>query len=116
MKEKRKAAEAAQLTDVTNVRNPNGFTKQTYEECCVNLLVGNEETERFSKDWEVERNGTMVSKVRPYYIISSDMLTEQDWIVHMLAKEWVDMNTFIPAYFYALKIRGISKQIITVDY
>ena len=116
MKEKRKAAEAAHVSNNTKVHNPNECTKQTYEKCCVNLSVENEKTKEFSKDWEVERNGTMVSKVRPYYIIDNDRLTEKDWIVHMLDKGWVDMNTFIPAYFYALKIRGISELRITIDY
>ena len=116
MIEKKKAAEAALLTDVANVHNQNDMTKETYKKFLVDLSAEIDKTEEFLKDWEVERDGTMVSKVMPYYVISSDTLTEEDWIAHMLSKELVDMNTFIPAYFYALKKRGIRELRITVDY
>lgn len=70
----------------------------------------------FSKDWEVKTDGTMISKLKPHYTISGNRLTEKDWIKHLLEKGWVDMNTFIPAYFYALKMIGKKEVLITANY
>ena len=61
--------------------------------------------------WEIQDDGTMVFKgpaspVFSYYIEGS-RLTEKTWIPHMMRKKWVDLNTFIPAYFAALAKRGV---------
>lgn len=70
----------------------------------------------FSKDWEVEPDGTIISKLHPFYAISGEQLKNKDWIKHLLEKKWVDMNTFIPAYFYALKMIGQKEILITANY
>jgi hypothetical protein len=46
------------------------------------------------------------------YTIEKHRLAEANWILHLLEKEWVDMNDFIPAYFVALAKAG--KQKVTV--
>lgn len=73
-------------------------------------------TDEFSKDWIVESDGTITSKLKPHYTINGNRLTEKDWIKHLLGKGWVDMNTFIPAYFYALKIIGKKEILVTANY
>ncbi len=58
---------------------------------------------RFGK-WYVYSNGNMIYD--GYYEIDSDSLrdtNDNDWILHMFGKEWIDWNEFIPAYFQALK-------------
>lgn len=86
------------------------------EESLVDVSVLNKLTDDFSKDWIVDEDGTMTSKQKPWYIIEGSRLTQKDWIKHLLEKGWVDMNTFIPAYFYALKIIGKKEISITVNY
>ena len=79
-------------------------------------MNGYDITDCFSKDWEVKSDGTMTSKEKPWYIITGDRLTDKDWIKHFLGKGWVNMNTFIPAYFYALKMIGKKEILITANH
>lgn len=62
----------------------------------------------FEKDWLVKEDGTMYHKGRESYEISSCDLKDSDWISHMMGKGWCDLNTFIPAYFYALSKIGVK--------
>jgi hypothetical protein len=66
-------------------------------------------------NWVVLKTGDMTYD-NNRYDISSDQLNEEDWILHLLKKEWIDWNEFIPAYFYALSKAGIKSQIITISY
>lgn len=82
-----------------------------------NLLVKNNErdiTSLFDKDWLVEEDGSMYHRKQDYEICAIDLKNE-DWISHLLEKEWCDMNTFIPAYFYALSKVGVSGLNIKVE-
>ena len=77
-----------------------------------------QETETFREAWDVDEDGTMTSQPVEImhgggYVIDGDRLTDADWILHMMEKSWVRMDTFIPAYFYALKQRGV--QTVTID-
>lgn len=62
----------------------------------------------FEKDWLVKEDGTMCHKGKESYEISSCDLKDCDWISHMMEKGWCDLNTFIPAYFYALSKIGVE--------
>lgn len=44
------------------------------------------------------------------YTIHADQLRNEDWILHMTEKRWVNFNDFIPAYFLALKIIGVEER------
>lgn len=89
--------------------------KQTLESCMVDMSKPISPKDDFSVDWEVTANGNMIH--RDYaYLIEACRLTEKDWIKHMLTKGWIDMNTFIPAYFYALRIIGVKEVTITANY
>lgn len=55
------------------------------------------------EDWVVCENGDMINAKNHNYKIPGDRLHESKWISHMNEKSWIDMNTFIDAYFYALR-------------
>lgn len=71
-------------------------------------------TSLFEKEWLVKEDGTMYHKEHDYEIHAED-LTNDDWISHMLSKGWCDMNTFIPAYFYALSKVEVSVLPIKIE-
>lgn len=82
-----------------------------------NLLVKNNEsdiTSLFDKDWLVEEDGSMYHRKQGYEICAKD-LKNDDWISHLLEKGWCDMNTFLPAYFYALSKVGVSDLSIKIE-
>jgi hypothetical protein len=60
-------------------------------------------------DWLVKLNGDMVNIKHHDYTINESRLQEKEWISHIKQKDW-NMNSFIDAYWFALKTRkGISK-------
>lgn len=61
--------------------------------------------------WKVSKKGDMTYDNGRYYI-ERDKLKEDDWIIHLMQKGWIDYNEFIPAYFQALK--NIGEQFINV--
>lgn len=75
-----------------------------------------DESDKLSKDWEVKQDGSLRHLGHPMYSIDVSRLTEKDWIIHMAKKGWVDMNTFIPAYFHALYMNGVKELTITTRY
>lgn len=50
------------------------------------------------------------------YLIPADRLTEEDWILHLMEKRWFDLNTFIPAYFEALRRAGHKSVEVATTY
>lgn len=67
-------------------------------------------------DWTVEEDGTLINK-RMGYEIGPDQLRDQnDWILHLMEKPWVNLNSFIPAYFLALRRLGIKDAIVRTSY
>jgi hypothetical protein len=66
-------------------------------------------------DWKVSKSGDMSYK-KGIYNIYDYQLTQNDWIVHMLEKEWVNWNDFMPAYFQACKNAGIQNKTELVFY
>lgn len=61
------------------------------------------------KDWIVCKDGTMINTENNDYTISAERLSEDMWIAHMIGKKWVDMNTFLDAYFFALMRNDIKE-------
>ena len=67
-------------------------------------------------DWTVEGDGTLVNKEKGYAIGPDQLLEQKDWILHMMGKPWVNLNSFIPAYLLALKRLGIKNAEILTSY
>jgi hypothetical protein len=67
------------------------------------------------KDWIVYEDGSMLHTERDYTIDAED-LKDKDWILHLLGKSWIDLNTFIPAYFHALSVIGTREITITTSH
>jgi hypothetical protein len=57
--------------------------------------------------WKVLKNGDMDFDNGRYFI-DGNRLGHEDWILHLMEKDWVNMNDFIPAYFQALQNIGIK--------
>lgn len=70
---------------------------------------------QFNRDWLLTRRGDMLNVVG--YSISSDSLTHEDWLLHLMAKRWFDANTFLPAYMEALRRAGVRemKQLVAYE-
>ncbi len=65
--------------------------------------------------WLVYPDGTLEHKQNGY-LIGANRLRNDDWILHLLEKSWVDMNDFIPAYFQAMRNAGIQHATIRFYY
>jgi hypothetical protein len=63
-------------------------------------------------NWILKLEGDLINEVDLYTITSSE-LDQPHWISHMKSKKWIDMRTFMDAYWFALSRKGISK--LTVD-
>lgn len=72
--------------------------------------------EPWKSEWKIDTDGAMRSLVLKGYIIRNYEITDGNWIHHMMGKRWVDMNTFIPAYFHALKTIGVDKLTVLTYY
>lgn len=72
------------------------------------------EIERYNRDWLLSRQGDMYCNND--YDIPASRLTEDDWLLHLMEKGWFDANTFIPAYFEALRRANIKIVTIRVEY
>jgi hypothetical protein len=59
------------------------------------------------KDWKVLKNGDMSHSSG--YDIEGDRLKDNDWILHLSSKNWIDMNTFISAYFKACENKNLQE-------
>lgn len=60
------------------------------------------------KDWVVRIDGTL-EHADPSYTIDGSNLKEGSWISQMNEKTWIDMNTFMDAYLFALSRAGVDK-------
>ena len=65
--------------------------------------------------WKVSLNGDMEDQNGTKYS-SKQITTEDDFIVHMMEKSWIDLNDFIPAYFQACTNAGIQFVKIKIHY
>lgn len=57
--------------------------------------------------WEVSTNGNLKHS-DPDYLIESARIKEKDWLLHMMEKSWIDLNTFVPAFLQASKNIGLN--------
>jgi hypothetical protein len=69
---------------------------------------------KFGK-WEVGPDGEMTYDGDRYWI-EKERLTEEDWILHLSEKAWIDWNEFIPAFLQALENAKIKKVTILAYY
>jgi hypothetical protein len=63
-------------------------------------------------NWMLTLEGDLINEV-DLYTISSAQLDQPDWISQMRSKSWIDMKTFMDAYFHALARKGTKK--LTID-
>ena len=61
---------------------------------------------KFGK-WKVSLKGDMTYD-KGRYSIHHKRLKENNWIIHLSEKHWIDFNEFIPAYLQALKNANIQ--------
>ncbi len=73
-----------------------------------------EKTLKVFGKWTVYMDG--ISNNEREYWIDANRLAEDDWILHLSEKGWIDWNDFIPAYLYACKHFGIKKVEMTMAY
>ena len=57
--------------------------------------------------WHVSIDGLMTYD-KGRYEIDNESLEDDDWILHMSSKGWIDWNDFIPAYIQAHINAGIG--------
>lgn len=71
-----------------------------------NIYVGRKEKKVLSiGGWTANLEGDVVYE-KTGYNITSDRLMEYNWLIHLMEKNWVDLNAFIPVYMQALKNTG----------
>lgn len=90
--------------------DPMEIIKPTPLECA---FSGIKSACKFGK-WKVNKRGDMLYD--GFYDISHDQLKEEDWILHLSEKSWIDWNDFIPAYFQALTNADIKFITIQIKY
>lgn len=71
--------------------------------------------EEYNDDWFISPGGDMMNTLS-CYVIGSDVLDHDDWILLLTAKRWFDANTFIPAYFEACRRRGLKVVPMRIEY
>lgn len=64
-------------------------------------------TSTFGK-WTVEPDGEMTFNGGEYWI-EKERLSDNDWILHLSEKGWINWNDFVPAYLQALENAEIQK-------
>ncbi len=79
-----------------------------------NNSINNRLPQRFG-NWHVSENGDMNFKNGRYQIFGYQ-LSQDNWILHMLEKDWVNLNEFVPAYFHALRNIGYENHTIKTSY
>lgn len=57
--------------------------------------------------WQVEPCGTMIYD-NSRYLVEPSQLTDDDLVLHLFSKGWIDWNDFMPAYLQALKNIGVQ--------
>ena len=61
------------------------------------------EEKRFGK-WIAYSSGSLYHEHNMF--IPEDKILDDTWLIHMMTFEWIDFNTFIPAYLQACKNAG----------
>ena len=83
----------------------------TFDEM-VKIAEKEKEQMRQQGDWRITPYGD-VEHTTKGYLIEQDRLGDEDWILHMSRKKWVNLNEFFPVFSLACKEARInSKQIV----
>lgn len=105
----RYADELAEYNHYHSKEYTSPFKVQTMNEVIQNAFPAWKE----QKDWNISPDGDLLHN-KTKYQISAQQLGEKDWILHMMGKRWVNLNTLIPAYLEACRRAGVDElQIIT---
>lgn len=83
------------------------YVEFVFDEDCIRLG-------RYNRDWFLSPHGDMYSTTD--YIVPGQRLQEEDWLLHLMGKEWFDANTFLPAYFEACRRANIKRVTILTHY
>lgn len=105
------ADELAEYNPTYSKEYVSPFKIQTMNEAIANAKPAWQE----QKDWAISPNGDL-KHIKMQYCIPADRLEEEDWILHLTEKAWIDFNTFIPAYFEACRRAGIKNIKIITNY
>jgi len=65
--------------------------------------------------WTVTKSGDMEYDNGRYFLEASK-LTQENTLLHMFSKAWIDWNEFLPAYFQALSNTKKQKMTIQIFY
>lgn len=65
--------------------------------------------------WFINEDGNVVEKYSAY-MVHKNTLGNNDWILHLLQKNWIDFNKFIPVYIEACVRAGIYNINILTTY
>lgn len=87
------------------------FKVQTMNDAVQNAVPAWKE----QKDWTISTEGEL-HHGKMNYTIEASRLNEKNWILHMMEKSWVNLNTFMPAYFEACRRAGIQELPILIHY
>lgn len=68
-----------------------------------------------NQDWIVTQAGDILCIPHSYGIYDY-ALEKDDWIIHMAEKRWVNLNTFLPAYFEACRRKGLKVVQMRISY
>lgn len=82
----------------------------------LSFIPAGDYTEEMS-DWSIAEDGGIINEKHSYHIEKerlSEMGWDINWISHVAEKGWVNLNSFIPVYFLALKRAGIDTLHINV--
>lgn len=81
----------------------------------ITISLQNTKEPTWEEEWDISPEFDITHR-QSGYLIQGDRLVEKDWILHMSEKRWVDLNTFIPAYFEALRRLGCKEVTVLSSY
>ena len=89
-------------------KDPDAFLRNEVGSCNTSRW------QRFNSHWFISKAGDLLHVSG--YQIGAGRLSEPDWILHLEEKIWFDANTFMPAYFAALRMTDRSSITIKTAY
>ena len=91
---------------------PKGNTKLNSEFSPFNNIP---QESQFGK-WHVSITGDLSYDGDKYNIYEQQLEDNRDWLIHMMGKQFVDWNEFMPAYLQALKNANIQLRMERIYY
>ena len=91
-------------------QNSSALLDEQLKECKIDMDKPQREEKREINfgEWYVSIGGDLEHLQRGYFI-GKDRLQEDNWLLHLSEKGWIDWNDFIPAYLQACKNAGLRK-------